>query len=123
MRVLYVDDDRVNSLLFVEVCRLATGLQVELAGSAEEALDAMTRLGADLLVLDLHLPDGDRLALLPRLRELAGRALPAYLCSAEEPEPLQAQARQAGFDGCWAKPLDVQIVLADLERHAAQSAR
>ncbi len=122
MRVLYVDDDRVNSLLFAELCRLAPGLQIELAGSAEEAADAIAREPADLLVLDLHLPDGDGLTLLPRLRELAGRHLPAYLCSAEEPEQVQAQARQAGFDGCWAKPLNVPAVLADLKRHAARAA-
>ena len=122
MRVLYVDDDRVNSLLFAELCRLAPGVQVDLAGTAEEAVDALTRQGPDLLVLDLHLPDGDGLTLLPRLRRLAARALPAYLCSADEPEQVQASARQAGFDGCWSKPLNVQAVLADLMRHAAQVA-
>jgi two-component system OmpR family response regulator len=119
MRVLYVDDDRVNSLLFAELCRLAPVLEIELAGSASEAVDALARASADLLVLDLHLPDGDGLTLLPRLRQLAGRRLPAYLCSAEEPEQVQARAREAGFDGCWSKPLNVQAVLADLKRHAA----
>ena len=122
MRVLYVDDDRVNSLLFTEVGRLAEGVTVALAGSAEEALEGLARDGADMLVLDLHLPDGDGFTLLPRLREQAGRRLPAYLCSADDPAVVQDDAAAAGFDGCWSKPLDVAQVLAVLRRHA-QAAR
>jgi CheY-like chemotaxis protein len=118
MRVLYVDDDRVNSLLFAELCRLAEGISVLTVGSAEEALDAIDRSGADMLVLDLHLPDGDGFALLPALRQRIGRHVPAYLCSADEPAQVQAQARAAGFDACWSKPLDVPLVLSALRRHA-----
>lgn len=119
MRVLYVDDDRVNSLLFSELCRMATGVTVATAGSAEEALELLGRFAADLLVLDLHLPDGDGFALLPRLRQRAGRQLPAYLCSADDPALIEVQARAAGFEGCWPKPLDVPLVLAELRRRTA----
>jgi CheY-like chemotaxis protein len=117
MRVLYVDDDRVNSLLFAELCRMAPGVTVESAGSAAEALELLERGGADLLVLDLHLPDDDGFALLPRLRQRAGRRLPAYLCSADDPAQVAEQARAAGFEACWSKPLDVPLVLAALRRH------
>jgi len=117
MRVLYVDDDRVNSLLFVELCRMAPGVAVEAAGSGDEALACLERTAVDLLVLDLHLPDGDGFALLPRLRERAGRELPAYLCSADDPQQLEAAALAAGFEACWTKPLDVPLVLAALRRH------
>jgi CheY-like chemotaxis protein len=118
MRVLYVDDDRVNSLLFAELCRVAEGVTVEIASSGEEAMEIVARDGADLLVVDLHLPDGDGLALLPRLRERAGRHLPAFLCSADDPVLLAEQAHAAGYDGCWSKPLDVAQVLAVLRGHA-----
>lgn len=119
MRVLYVDDDRVNSLLFAELCRMAQGVTVEAASSAAEALEILERTGADLLVLDLHLPDDDGFHLLPRLWQQAGRRLPAYLCSADDPAQIEEQARAAGFEACWNKPLDVPLVLAALRRHAA----
>jgi len=119
MRVLYVDDDRVNSLLFAELCRMVEGVTVEAAGSAAEALETIERVGADLLVLDLHLPDGDGFELLPRLWQAAARQLPAYLCSADDPAQLEEQARSAGFQACWNKPLDVPLVLGALRRHAA----
>jgi CheY-like chemotaxis protein len=120
MRVLYVDDDRVNSLLFVELCRMATGVTVQTAGSGEEALDVLPAFAPEVLVLDLHLPDGDGFALLPRLRQLAGRELPAYLCSADDPAQIEPRARASGFAGCWTKPLDVSRMLQTL-REIAQS--
>ena len=39
MRVLYVDDDLVNSLLFIETCRLAGNVEVETAVTGAEALE------------------------------------------------------------------------------------
>ena len=122
MRVLYVDDDRVNSLLFAELCRMAPGVTVEAASTAAEAIELLERMQADLLVLDLHLPDGDGFSLLPRLWQQAGRRVPAYLCSADDPAQVEEQARAAGFEACWSKPLDVPLVLAALRRHVGPSA-
>jgi two-component system, OmpR family, response regulator len=133
LRVLYVDDDRVNSLLFAELCRLDPRIEVITAGSAAEAIELASPAAAadaseaagtsgrlDLLVLDLHLPDGDGLSLLPRLHEATGRALPAYLCSADDPAQLASAARSAGFIGCWSKPLDIPRVLDALKEHAGR---
>jgi CheY-like chemotaxis protein len=119
MRVLYVDDDRINTLLFVETCRFAPGVEVETAGSGAEALELVQHWRPDLLVIDLHLPDILGYDLLPALRQRAASpATPAYLCTADE-APLVAQpAREAGFDGCWTKPVVLQSVLAELARHA-----
>ena len=51
-RVLYVEDDRVNVLLFEEVCRMAGGLEVASAGSGAEAALVLQHFRPDLLVLD-----------------------------------------------------------------------
>lgn len=112
MRVLYVDDDRVNSLLFSEACRLAGGVEVETAGSAAEALELVQQWRPEMLVIDLHLPDMDGYRLLPALRERLGARLPAYLCTADEAPMVEAPAREAGFDGCWTKPVDLAVVMA-----------
>lgn len=115
MRVLYVDDDRVNALLFAEICRLAGEIELECAGSGEEARSMLERFKPDFLVIDLHLPDTDGLALLAALRS-AGAAppAPAVLCTADDPGPLELRAREAGFDGCWGKPVDLERVVAEL---------
>lgn len=114
MRILYVDDDRVNSLLFVETCRFAGGVEVETAGTAAEALDLVRHWAPDLLVIDLHLPDLDGYALLPALRSRLDTHAPAYLCTADEAPLVEAPARAAGFDGCWPKPVRLEMVRAVL---------
>ena len=123
MRVLYIDDDRINSLLFLEACRFAGGVETENAASGAEALEVAQRWAPDLLVIDLHLPDTNGYALLPALRSaLAAPTLPAYLCTADEAALVAEPARAAGFDGCWGKPVDLQAILGELSRRSGQAA-
>lgn len=123
MRVLYIDDDRVNSLLFVETCRLAQNIEVETAATGEEALDLARQWRPDLLVVDLHLPDTTGFELLPRLRAALGAAeLPAILCTADEAAVIERPAQEAGFSTCWTKPVDLHKVLDALARLSADSA-
>ena len=122
MRVLYIDDDRINSLLFVEACRHAGGVETETAATGAEAMELAQRWSPDLLVIDLHLPDTNGYALLPALRHaLAAPTLPAYLCTADEAELVAVPAREAGFDGCWGKPVDLQAILAELKRRSGHA--
>jgi two-component system, OmpR family, response regulator len=122
MRLLYIDDDRINTLLFVEACRFADGVEVESAASGAEALELVQRWRPDLLVVDLHLPDTNGYELLGALRQrLEAPTLPAFLCTAEEADLVAEPARQAGFEGCWIKPVDLATVLAELSRRSAQA--
>lgn len=117
MRVLYVDDDRINILLFEETCRVAGGIEVVSAMTGAEALETAREQPADVLVIDLHLPDtsGDRL--LGDLRRLPGLAqVPAFLCTADDLRLVGERAAAAGFTGCWCKPVDVHALIADLGR-------
>ncbi len=119
MRVLYVDDDRINTLLFSETCRLAGGIEVDSATTGAEALDLVRQWVPDLLVIDLHLPDTNGYTLLPALRAALGRPqLPAFLCSADDAVLIEQPAREAGFDGCWTKPVELQAVMDELARRA-----
>ncbi len=123
MRVLYVDDDRINALLFEETVRFAPGVEIETAGSGAEALELAPRWRPDLLVIDLHLPDANGMELLSRLRKAAGdAALPAYLCTADDAPERVREAAAAGFIGLWPKPVDLATVIAELKRRSAGSA-
>ena len=116
MRLLYVDDDRINTLLFVEACKCVEGLEVDTAGSGEEALAAVDDgTLPQVLVIDLHLPDTDGYALLGRLRERPQlESVPAFLCTAENLDEVAQASKQAGFAGCWGKPVDLRCILEDL---------
>lgn len=117
MKVLYVDDDRVNSLLFTETCRLAGDVSVETAASGSEALELAPRWRPDLLVVDLHLPDTNGYELLARLRQcLQAPGVPAILCTADEASLVRAPASAAGFDAVWTKPVELQLIIDELQR-------
>jgi len=117
MRLLYIDDDRINTLLFVEACRFADGVEVESAASGAEALEVAQRWQPELLVVDLHLPDTNGYELLAALRRALGQpTLPAFLCTADDEDAVAEPARLAGFAGCWTKPVNLATVLAELSR-------
>ena len=115
MRVLYVEDNRINALLFEEMLSTRSGLELRVAEDGGEALRIASEWPPEVLVLDGYLPDITGLELLPRLRAVPGLAeVPAFMCSADSsPQDLQ-NAQDAGFYGYWAKPVDIARILADL---------
>ena len=115
MHLLYVDDDRINLMLFENACAGLDGVSVSAAASGAEALDLVRDRAPQLLVIDLHLPDTDGPALLRALRDIVGlSAAPAFLCSADESPEVRRIAADAGFTGCWAKPVDRQSLRREL---------
>ena len=123
MHLLYVDDDRINLLLFENACAALPGVSLSTAASGGEALEVARERAPQLLVIDLHLPDTDGHALLQRLRQEAHlRDVPAFLCSADDPAQLLPAALDAGFRGCWAKPVDSQMLRRELAALGIQMA-
>jgi CheY-like chemotaxis protein len=123
MQVLYVDDDRLNGVLFAEVCALIPGLQLEVVDDPVQALELAPRWlkqqPHSLLVMDLHLPETDGMTLLKNLRHL-GVMSPAVLFTADEPHAaLRQRATEAGFVALWPKPLNPTLLLAALRQAAA----
>ncbi|MCB1994800.1 MAG: response regulator [Burkholderiaceae bacterium] len=120
MRLLCVEDDRVNAMLLEQSCLAAGVSDLQIAETGQEALSLAAAWRPDLLVLDLHLPDTDGFALLAALRQaLQDPAVPAVLCSADTADALRAPAEQAGFQALWSKPVsteEVQATLAVLKR-------
>jgi CheY-like chemotaxis protein len=116
MRMLYVEDNRINALLFEEIVQLRSGIELRVAEDGREALGIATEWPPDVLVLDAHLPDVNGVDLLATLRTLPGLAgVPAFMCSADSrPADLQ-RADDAGFCGYWPKPIAIAGVLADID--------
>jgi CheY-like chemotaxis protein len=116
MRLLYVEDNLLNALLFEEMLHALPEIELRVAERGQEALEVAVRWHPEVLVLDAHLPDTTGIDLLPRMRALPGLAVvPAYMCSADtSPEDIRS-ARQAGFDDYWVKPVNIQSVIAALK--------
>lgn len=120
LRLLYVEDNQVNALLFEAALRLHGGFDLRLAVDGHHALadvaDWQPTWQPDVLVLDAHLPGMNGFELLRALREQPGlEDIPAFMCSADAmPEDIR-RAERAGFAGYWPKPIDIAKIIGDLD--------
>lgn len=121
LRIAYVEDNRINALLFQEALRPYPELWLEVAEDGQMALSVVRDHRPDVLVIDAHLPGMTGFEVLRALRTLPGLAeVPAYMCSADAlPEDIE-RAREEGFVGYWTKPIDIEHVTDELLRLARQ---
>jgi CheY-like chemotaxis protein len=119
LRMLYVEDNRLNAVLFEETMRMRGDIELLCFETAAETLAFLQAEPAwvpALIVLDANLPDGTGYDLLKKLR--ARETLlhtPAFMCSADAYADDLARARAAGFVGYWTKPLDLTQVNKDID--------
>jgi two-component system KDP operon response regulator KdpE len=121
VRVLIVDDEPAI-LRFLRVGLGSQGYLVIEAGNAESALDVIGQCRADLIVLDLGLPDMDGLEVIRRIRD-GGSMLPIIVLSSRNDEAAKVQALDLGADDYITKPFGVDELLARVraaQRHRLQ---
>ncbi|WP_280150423.1 GAF domain-containing hybrid sensor histidine kinase/response regulator [Piscinibacter sp. XHJ-5] len=117
LKLLYVEDNRINAILFEEAIRLREGVELRVAENGTDALEQVRDWQPDVLVLDAHLPGMDGFELLRVLRTLPGLdGVPAFMCSADAMPDDVERAAQAGFAGYWSKPINITKIMSDLDR-------
>ncbi|WP_245932728.1 response regulator [Aquabacterium olei] len=121
LRVLYVEDNRINAMLFEEALRPHPQIELLVAEDGEMALSMAQAQPPHVLVLDAHLPGMSGFEVLTALRRVPGlETTPAFMCSADAlPEDL-AKARAAGFVGYWTKPINIVEVTTTLRDLASR---
>jgi len=121
LRVLVIDDEP-QIRRFLRVSLGAEGYRVVEADHAAQGLAQLAETAPDLVILDLGLPDGDGLELIPRLR-LHSQA-PILVLSVRDDEAGKVRALDAGADDYLTKPFGVPELLARLRtalRHRLQA--
>jgi len=114
-RVLLVEDDTLSALLFSEALRMQPGFELQVAGSAAEALSQVSAWLPEVMVIDGNLPDAKGHELLQRLRALPGMAaVPAAMATADAMPADREAALARGFQAHWPKPLDVRHLPAQI---------
>lgn len=113
MRILVVDDNQT----YREMLRgllAQSGYEVEVAGSADEALDVVRRLRPGLVLTDLYMPGGDGDDLCRCLKsDPISRGTPVLLMSGGGRKDEAARCRAAGCDGFLVKPVrQAELLLA-----------
>lgn len=117
-RLLLVDDDELTQELAQLIVEDA-GLAMVPAMTGQNAVDLASSEGFDLILMDLQLPDFDGCEAARRIRQLSPRgvrpsivALTGTLRAGD-----RERCRQAGMDGCEAKPLTPKLLDRLLAEH------
>jgi len=118
-RTLVIDDDPDALELFSRVLQRA-GADVRTAGSAVDALHAMSAMTFDVVLSDIEMPGEDGLVLVQRLRA-AGSRLPVVAVTAYGSIDDRVRALAAGFDAHVAKPVDAEELVAVVQRLAPRA--
>ena len=111
--VLVVEDDEAVRHGVVAALR-ARGYEVTEAARCDEAL---RHFGSrpDVVIIDLRLPDGDAVELLPRLRELDPTA-PVYVITGFATIDIAVRAVKQGAEEFFTKPVEMAKLLGCVER-------
>ncbi|HEY9401031.1 MAG TPA: response regulator [Luteimonas sp.] len=108
-RILVVDDEP-QIRRFLDICLRAQGYRVALAESAQAGLARLATDGADLVILDLGLPDRDGQAVLADLRQWS--QVPVIMLTVRGGEAEKVAALDAGANDYVTKPFGVQELMA-----------
>jgi PAS domain S-box-containing protein len=114
LRILVVDDDP-DSNEVVRMLLSSCQAEIEVAGSVAQAIDALRRFDAHLLVSDIGMPVQDGYALIRKVRESdaqRSRPLPAIALTAYGSIDDRVRLFSAGFQAHLTKPVDPAELLA-----------
>jgi CheY-like chemotaxis protein len=123
LRVLVVDDEYDARELLATVLETA-GASVTLVGSVSEALEALAKHPADVLLSDLAMPQRDGYDLMGELktRGLASATVSVALSAQARPEDRE-RALSAGFHAHVAKPVDPEALVDTIRRLSGRAGR
>jgi DNA-binding response OmpR family regulator len=119
--VLIVDDSLTVRMDLTEAFEAANFRALPCA-TAAEARETLARQAADVIILDILLPDGDGVELLAELREQPSSAAAVVLMLSTEAEVRdRVRALKTGADEYIAKPYDIRYVISKAqELHRAR---
>jgi two-component system, OmpR family, response regulator len=119
MKLLVVDDSELILSRLVVLLQGIPGMtEIDTAATLAQTLDRVQRVHPTMLILDLHLPDGNALQILPALRQLEPGMQIAML-SNDASEFSRTKCMQAGADWFFDKSTEFENVLAVVQKQAA----
>jgi len=108
-RVLVIDDEP-QIRRFLDISLRAQGYAVELAETGRQGLEALALGGADVVVLDLGLPDRDGQSVLEELRQWS--QVPVIVLTVRSSQAEKVAVLDAGANDYVTKPFGVQELMA-----------
>lgn len=117
--ILHIEDNFENRLLVRRILA-AEGYTVLEAGNASEAIDILSTITPDLILMDINMPDIDGYTLTARLKANPSyKNIPILAITANVTAAAKEKSQVAGFNGYIEKPIDIDGFLDKLSRHLA----
>lgn len=108
-RVLVIDDEP-QIRKFVDIALRSQGYATRLAATGEQGLSLLASQGADIVVLDLGLPDRDGLQVLQELRQWS--RVPVIVLTVRSAEEQKVALLDAGANDYVTKPFGIEELMA-----------
>ncbi|WP_161782390.1 PAS domain S-box protein [Methylobacter tundripaludum] len=117
-KILLAEDIEANAKLVI--LRLEQqGHQLTWVKNGQEAVDAFSKGGYDLILMDLQMPVLDGIEATRQIRELeinSGNRIPILALTASVMQHEREQCRQVGIDAIVGKPINIDELLEQMER-------
>ena len=110
MANVLISDDEIQILKFLDIALRAQGYKVLQAENGQQGLELLALQGADLIILDLGLPDLDGFEVLSELRNWSHA--PVIVLSVRSNEEEKIKLLDAGANDYVTKPFSVQELMA-----------
>jgi PAS domain S-box-containing protein len=122
LRILLAEDNPVNQQVATAML-LKRGHQVDVVGNGREAVDAVSKEGYDVVLMDIQMPEMDGFEATEKIRALPqGRALPIIALTAHALSGERERCLARGMTGYLAKPFKAHDLFTAVEGRGAQPA-
>jgi two-component system NtrC family response regulator len=112
--ILIIDDDpRINTILTDLADRM--GSRTHCAGTIGQGLDALSKDAYDLIMLDVGLPDGNGLHILPQIRQTGNPPEVIILTGNGDPDAAELAIKNGAWDYL-VKPATIPDIMFKIER-------
>ena len=115
--ILYIEDNIDNRTLIRRILT-AEGYALKEAGNAAEALEMLSSLHPDLILMDINMPEVDGYTLTSQIRAMSGfESVPIVALTANVMRGDRERSLEAGCDGYIQKPIDIDLLPQQVERY------
>lgn len=114
LRILIVDDDKLQQQLLLEMFARVEGILLNITSTTHacEAIQLAHDIKPDIVFTDIEMPEMNGNEIMKRIRE-NGMAMKFVAITAHEPS-IMPKLRNEGFDACLFKPFSVQTLAATI---------
>ena len=117
LRILLVEDDKINQLVITRMIQ-ETGYKVITANNGIEALQILCDENIDVILMDIQMPEMDGIETTKRIRkgeEITGSHIPIIALTAYALQGDREKFLSVGMDGYIAKPIQINSFLDTVE--------